>query len=250
MECGRAFPRDGWMADDPRAEVRRRHLRAFMDESGLEVAAWARHAKVSSSSLYNFLNGRSDSLSQRILEKLAKSKNVTVSRLIGERAEQSELRLPLIKIIGEVEAGAWRTVEALYYEDQEVLAIPVQKQYASRAFGLRVRGPSMNKVYPEGTVLVCVRLPEFDEAVLPGDRVVVHRRSDNDTIEATVKEIERDANGGWWLWPRSKHPHFQTPIAVPNPDDWALTSQGDEIYVFAVVIGSLRPERAGGSSTF
>lgn len=214
-----------------------------MKDRGLKAASWCKRAKVSSSSLYNFLNGRSDSLSHPTLEKLAQSERATISQLIGESDETAEFHLPRIDVIGEVQAGVWRTAASLYYDEQMTMAVPVEDKYADRAFGLRVRGNSMNEHYPEGAVLVCVKLPEFDDAIVAGDHVVIHRRSGNDTVEATVKEIERDADGGWWLWPRSTDPAHQQPIRIQSPDDWDHISQGDEISVFAVVIGSYVPRK-------
>ncbi len=66
------------------ADKRRQAFHDFMDAYGLKTAPWAKKAGVSPSSIYNFLNGRSDSLSQRNLEALAGASGHPVSELTGE----------------------------------------------------------------------------------------------------------------------------------------------------------------------
>lgn len=69
--------------------------------------------------------------------------------------EPAELPFIHLQIRGAVQAGAWAQAMELPRDEWEVVAVPRpdgHKQY----FGLRVKGPSMNLVYPEGTILVCV----------------------------------------------------------------------------------------------
>ena len=76
------------------AERRRTALLAFMKDSGLKPAAWARQAGVSPNGIYNFLNGRSDSLSQRVLESLAAAAGSPISRLLGETTPAGNIVTP------------------------------------------------------------------------------------------------------------------------------------------------------------
>lgn len=66
------------------SEDRRGALLKFMESRGLKPAPFARAAKVSAGALYNFLGGRSESLSHAILEKLADAHHATVAELLGE----------------------------------------------------------------------------------------------------------------------------------------------------------------------
>lgn len=137
-----------------------------------------------------------------------------------------------IEVIGAVQAGAW--LEALQWETDErySVAVPISDKY-HRVYGLEVRGPSMNKRYPEGTVIVCVKPQEYGEEPKPGKRVVVERRNDQGLHEATVKELRADDSGLRWLWPDSTDPNYQTPIR---------TDGGEDVEITGIVIGSWQPE--------
>jgi hypothetical protein len=125
-------------------------------------------------------------------------------------------------------------------------------------FGLLVRGNSMNRLYPEGTIVLVIRFGDLGRDPAPGERVVVVRR-DRKTgeFEATLKEYDRDAQGRHILWPRSADPEFQSPIVlsgqIPLPlgeealpaavSAGNLHDAGDpDIMITALVVGSYRPE--------
>jgi hypothetical protein len=73
----------------------------------------------------------------------------------------------------------------------------------------------MNRLYPNGSVIVCVRFADIGRGPSPGERVVCLRRSADGQFEATVKEFDQDTNGRRLLWPRSDHPDFQAPLLLP-----------------------------------
>ena len=103
-------------------------------------------------------------------------------------------------------------------------------------FGLRVDGESMNQIYPDGTILDCVKLEHLTGEIKSGQRVIVERRR-HDEIEATVKEYLKDDTGKEWLIPRSNRPEFQMPIAANDPGEGI-----DDVQIVALVVGSYRPE--------
>lgn len=225
----------------------RRALLAFMDARGLNPADWSRKAGVSSSSIYNFIHGRSESLHSTTMRRLANAANVPVSAITGELATSPTLSFPAIEVRGSVNAGTWREAAEWPRDDWETMYVPVAKPYKDSVFGLKVEGPSMNQVYPEGTILVCVSLYDYGAELASLDRVIVHRSAPDGSVEATVKEMKVDANGRVWLWPRSDHPAHQQPIPLPkNPSDGLeiLEADGTIVQVVAIVIGSYRPEKA------
>ncbi|NIA72301.1 helix-turn-helix domain-containing protein [Pelagibius litoralis] len=224
----------------------KRAVVAFMKARDLKAADWSRRANVSSSALYNLLNDRSDTLHDATLKKLARAENVSVSQLTGDLDSSQSLTFPAIEVRGAVNAGVWREAAEWPPGDWERMYVPVAKPYKDAAFGLTVQGPSMNSVYPDGTILVCVSLYNYGRDLEAGDKVIVHRRSPEGTVEATVKEFQIDDTGHVWLWPRSNHPAHQQPIPMPNGkafDDAALESDGDSIQISAIVLGSYRPEK-------
>ncbi|HVJ53047.1 MAG TPA: S24 family peptidase [Aliidongia sp.] len=228
------------------AEERREHLRAFIKRRSLEPASWARAAQIAPSVLYNFLNGGSQSLSQRSLEKLADAAGAAIGDLIGA-VPVREIETPGIKIIGLVQAGLWMPALDLESADLGHVEAPLARAFQGKAFGLKVNGTSMNLIYPEGTVIICIKLWDFEGDIEPGMRLVVYRKGAHDMVEATVKELRIDKrDGSKWLWPCSDDPAFQNPIPLPardGGDDGEFGEEG-EVVIHAVVISSTRPEPA------
>ena len=145
-----------------------------------------------------------------------------------------------VSVVGAVEAGEWR--EALEWPDDEmyVISVPRDARFPDvRRFGLVVRGPSMNLLYPEGTLLVCAKFIDLDMEPDSGVKVVAIRRDRHGLIEATVKEYLIDSDGSAWLWPRSNHPEHQSPRKAPHISE---LNQDDEFIIWARVLHSIRQE--------
>lgn len=162
-----------------------------------------------------------------------------VLRKINHNQELQPATLGAIIVRGSCEAGMWR--DAIEWPESEWYPAPVAGNPAfpkARQFGLEVRGPSMNLVFPPGSILVCVPVEDYPHSITPGRRVIAIRRSISG-VEATVKELRQDASGAYWLWPRSDDPRFQEPWPIKPPADM---TQDDEIRLLAVVVGSYRPE--------
>lgn len=87
---------------------------------------------------------------------------------------------------------------------------------------LEVRGPSMNRVYPHSTIVICVAYIDLGREPVHGERVVVQRRR-GDVVEASVKEYRRDGDGTPRLWPLSTHPEHQAPIRAADGDEVLIT---------------------------
>lgn len=125
-----------------------------------------------------------------------------------------------IKLVGELQAGAWREAVEWAHEDQH--EIPVYMPQALRGMHLEaylVRGPSMNVYYPEGTVVIVAATITNGLAPKSGQKVLVQRRDRNGLFEATLKEYVVGADGIGWLWPRSTDPMHQSPLALGGGDD-------------------------------
>lgn len=219
---------------------KRETLRLFIQErraipfngEKFNVARWAKAAGVNSNSIYNFLNGHSDSLDHITYAKLARAVGVPIHHLTGELPEP--VKPSAIYVSGEVEAGAFR--DALEWDRSRwfEVDIPVPSRFKSKAKALQVRGPSMDLEYPDGSIVVWVDQLDYRPAQ-HGDHVIVYSYRSDGAIESTVKEL-RVADGKNWLWPRSSHPAHQAPIEVHNPPEGVR-----EITVQGIVIGGYRP---------
>lgn len=158
-----------------------------------------------------------------------------VLALTGEQMPVAQLAEHQIVVRGAVQAGHWVEAAEWHADDQYSVPIPDDPRFPGiQRFGLLVRGPSMNRVYPEGTILVCVHRNEWKKVPTPGQRVIVQRRKRDGLVEATVKELREDT-GKLWLWPNSTHPEHQAPIPLDDGDT-------DSVEIIAVVIGSYRAE--------
>lgn len=140
-----------------------------------------------------------------------------------------------IPVVGEVQGGAFRM--AYEFPPDERYAIPVSAESwpaykGVKLHALKVTGPSVNEIYPDGSHVIVVSAADTD--VRPGDKVVVYIRKGG-LCEATIKELRVEPDGRVVLWPRSNHPDHQTPIYLSAEDQ-----DGPEIAY--VVIGSYRDE--------
>lgn len=127
------------------------------------------------------------------------------------RSSKPQKLVRKIPVVGEVAAGVWR--EALPFELSDVtewLDMNVDGYGRARLSAMRVVGPSMNEVYPEGRYVV---LAHPAEAGLREGDIVAVERTRADLIEITLKEFTTKP-GQLVLRPRSSHPDFQDPIVV------------------------------------
>lgn len=142
---------------------------------------------------------------------------------------------PLLHIKGEVQAGHFKPtlhkdeVDWLAFAGSPDVEAPLRDRY-----GLRVLGDSMDLLYPEGTILECVRY-WGREPIPNGKRVIVQRWRDDNEFETTVKEyVERDGVG--WLVPRSNNPAYQA-FRCDLPEDGIV-----RVEIVAIVVASTRLE--------
>jgi transcriptional regulator with XRE-family HTH domain len=137
-----------------------------------------------------------------------------------------------IPVVGDVQGGNFRMIVEVPPDRRTTVAVAVEEYRAYPAAELRalkVVGPSVNELYPDGTTVIVVPASVTD--VRHGDHVVVFLRQ-GELCEATIKEARFEA-GRWVLYPRSNHPDHQTAIYLDtNPDD----QDGPEVAY--VVVGS------------
>jgi SOS-response transcriptional repressor LexA len=143
-----------------------------------------------------------------------------------------------VRVIGNVQAGHFAEATEIQEDDQEIVDVPRPDGHP-RYFGLRVKGESMNLEYPEGSLLICVPIGDYDQAVEGGDHVICRQQNDAGQVEATVKEVVIDDNGQWWLWPRSSRPEHQTPIKLPRHIEGDIAAAPD-IELAAIVVADYR----------
>ncbi|MCP4070785.1 MAG: phage repressor [Hyphomicrobiales bacterium] len=125
----------------------------------------------------------------------------------------------LVTVKSHVEAGFWDE-SVQWTEDRWYLVpVPADDKFSNVSlYGAETRGPSMNKIYEEGTVLVYDNIHETQEELISGKRYIIERVDAGDDRECTVKTLHRDPEGAYWLVPESDDPRFQEPLRV-NGDE-------------------------------
>jgi transcriptional regulator with XRE-family HTH domain len=151
------------------------------------------------------------------LQQIAKELRVSVADLVsdGEPAKGRQVR-----VRGYVQAGHW--AESWEFPEEEQYEVPVpDDEYLApyKLYAAETRGPSMNKRYPEGTIVVFTDAIETHEEIQIGKRYVVERQRADGLREATVKTLWRDESGKFWLVPESDDPRYQESIPVEGAEE-------------------------------
>lgn len=124
-----------------------------------------------------------------------------------------------VTVRGAVQAGVWSAAAEWPEDERYETLVRINPKYRGlEPIALEVRGPSMNRVYPHNTIVICIAYIDLGREPVHGERVVVQRRR-GDVVEASVKEYRRDGDGTPRLWPLSTHPDHQAPIRAADGDD-------------------------------
>ncbi len=145
--------------------------------------------------------------------RMAELAGVSPQQFLGIAAPGGSAADRRVRVIGSLQAGDWR--EALEWPTEEQYEVPAplpQDLQDRELIGFEIHGPSMNQVYPDGSVVYVEPLFSLGREPKSGERVAVQRVSADGTYEATCKEYVVGPDGHAWLWPRSNDPQHQTPI--------------------------------------
>jgi transcriptional regulator with XRE-family HTH domain len=167
-------------------------------------------------------NGRTD---------IAYSRMVELGEIFGVPPEHIVAQAPSfrpIEVRGALQAGTWAESFEWHHDDCYQVAIPPDPRPG--LYGGEIRGVSMDKVYPEGTVVVLLPFIESGESLMPGKRYHVERQSSDGLIEATIKKLWQDEAGTFWLLPESTDPRFSQPIALDGTEDQTIVIRGRVLF--------------------
>lgn len=151
----------------------------------------------------------------RRLRELAAALETSEAYLLGETNNPALTGFEIIPvdtalwITGEVAAGRWLEIDLTFEPTERVPFVPVLGMEAGSLFALKVRGDSVDKEAPDGSVIICLSLAESGIAIQNGDLVVVERRREQEGLrEVTVKRFFRRRNGVE-LVPESTNPRWK-----------------------------------------
>ncbi len=164
-------------------------------------------------------------LSDIWIEKIAGALNVTPGALFDETPN-----IRLVPVRMHVQAGHWSESNEWPPDDQYMVPVPDDADLRGiTLFAAETRGPSMNRRWPEGTVIVFTAGIETEDDVIIGKRYIVEWERADGLREATVKTLWRDDDGKFWLLPESDDPRHQAPIALNG-------NEGDTIRLVGRVV--------------
>ena len=236
------------------ADRRRVGLQRLLDHHRLNPTDLARDLGLTTpNAIYNFLAGRSASLSLDTIERILDLyPDISFAALIGkpdpdgERARAMQGLGDYLAVTLEARAGYWKRI--VEPRGKRVgLDLPGDFDGpGAGGFALRVREPGAELLYPAGSILVCRELPGDTSAVPDGSRVVLRVIQDGRT-EITLRELVRDATHAW-LCPRTTRPEHLFPIRVRGPlhGTFPVGKRGLGA-VIGVVTASWRPEATSTS---
>lgn len=206
------------------------HISALRKKQGLTQAQLAEMVGVEQPTVQRWETGKREP-DFEALQQLANALGIEPSEFFDK-----DVAVPLgpkLFVKGEVQAGAWK--EAYELPEDEWRTFHGRPSVAARMehrFGLRVVGDSMNLKYPDGSIVECISLFGHAEA-MPGRRVVVVRKREDNLYEATVKKlVEQD--GELWLVPESSNPAHR-PYKLNEPETGIIETRIAAIVVRAII---------------
>lgn len=187
--------------DAENIERSRAALVSFMDARALKPHPWAQAAGLRSSTLYNFLAGRSHSLSSDSLQRLAKAAGVTVDELLGGEpaAAQQQGRPQEAGTPGPPTSGgsvAIRWLVGIYgrlfpMEKDVIVSRPVGLPDGVEVVAARIDGDGLHPIPTDWMVFFAAQSKPPEEVL--GKICVVRIRG---STQAMVREVRRGSAAG------------------------------------------------------
>ncbi|WP_069307070.1 helix-turn-helix domain-containing protein [Methylobrevis pamukkalensis] len=156
--------------------------------------------------------------------------------LDGDTIPPDYTRVP---VQGTLQAGVWREEDDWTGEEARFALFPARRRYAPGAlYAAEIRGSSMNKVFPAGTLVILQHRLDREKDLIPGQRYHVERSKPDGTREHTLKTVYREPrDGSIWLVPESTDPAHQDWIQI-------RTSQDLWINYVGMVVGAILLDNA------
>jgi hypothetical protein len=208
------------------APARRELFRRFLYEHDLTPTALARQIGLSTAnSFYNFLHGRSNALSQPVLELIAKHyPAMPFTPQPGDASEVSTCPIVAIAATG-LEQRTFRLQQQLHAPLSIPVALAVRH---ADLFAVQVEGDGAERFYRTGSLLICGGLSPVTIPTSSRRHLVVSRRWGNG-VEVSIRE-QRTHGGRIWLWSGSNDPNHQSPLTL------------EDVTVEGIVLASWQPE--------
>lgn len=186
----------------------------------------------------NFLDGRSQNPKMETIAGVAAALNIDVSIFFkGQAARPSASNT--IEVIGSVAAGVWREQAEWPDSDRYTISVGPSPYPGEMRFAVVVEGYSMDRQFPPGTILDCVRVAFSSIEPHAGDYVICAREMGG-LHEMTCKRLEVSDTGEFELHCESTRPEFQSHFPIGRPDEDFHADDGS-VSVLGLVVGAYKP---------
>lgn len=164
--------------------------------------------------------------------KLAEFFQVPLGDILEKPASEGLRAVPVMLPLA---AGDWSESHQYEPDDRDSVMVPDDPRFRTMSlYAGKVVGDSMNRLYPDGTIVVLSRMAQRPGEILEGKRYHIRRTRAGGLVEETIKTLVRDSKGRYWMQPESDSPEFS---AVP------LDGGEDEVIeLVGRVRWSVRPE--------
>lgn len=170
-------------------------------------------------------------------DEISKRFKVSLEWLLTGRGQpnSSVAKMPLpgmAPILGTVAAGRWLEVDSVSSEPEGHMPLMPGLSYPAECYYyVRAQGTSMNKVFADGTLLLCLSVAESGVIIVSNDIAIVERRREQDgLIETTAKRV-RQSGKTLQLWPESTDKLYREPLILNGK------AENETISIPAKVVG-------------
>ena len=167
------------------------NIRQLREKLGMTATELALLSGVSVSQISKFeLQKRKVTLD--VAEKLARPLKSTRSEVAGNQLSGTMT----IVVSCNVMAGSWLSSLEWEPEDRYEVTVPETHRYPGvERHASEVLGHAMNRVYPDGSVVVWVKYEDTDEPLNTGSHYIIVRKNNDGLLEQSVRSFTKDHLG-------------------------------------------------------
>jgi|UniRef100_A0A6M3JC06 SOS-response transcriptional repressor LexA len=215
--------------------IDKKALMAAMEDKNILAAPLALMIGRDKDYIRDYLKGRKKSLKVDDAQRIADVLKIPLNRLMGGQTEVAEERG--LEVMGKVAAGIYKDISVGDQDEHRRPRIAVARDLRfphCRQYALEIEGDSMDELFHDGAIVVCVDFADSGLDLKPGMVAHIERSiAGGQLVENTLKELRRDGKEGWSLHPRSTNPSHK-PILLSG-------SESDDVKIRGFVVGQWQP---------
>lgn len=221
------------------SRIDKKALMAAMEDNDILAAPLALKIGRDKDYIRDYLKGRKKSLKVDDAQRIADVLKIPLNSLMGGHTEVAGDQG--LEVMGKVAAGIYKDISVEDQDEHRKPRIAVARDLRfpyCRQYALEIEGDSMDELFSDGAVVVCVDFADSGLDLKAGMIAHVERFiADGQLVENTLKELRRNGKEGWVLHPRSSNPSHK-PLLLSD-------GETDEVKIKGFVIGKWEPYSFG-----